>query len=440
MNHRKGLLAISPLIFFILFYLTSALITGNFSKIPIVVAFLFASVYALVITRKLKLSEKVMTYCKGAGSPNVLFMIMIFVMAGAFAQCASDMGCISETVNMILKLLPPKLIYASLFIAGCFISIATGSGIGSIVALGPIAVGVAESSSASMPLMCALVVCGAMFGDNLSFISDTTILSTSSQGCELKDKFRTNFLIVLPPAILLTLLYIYLGADLTTTVEIGDVQYLKILPYIAVITMSVCGMNVLLVLLLGVLICGIMGLVGGDFDFLGWLTAIEQGINGMSAFIIIIVLAAGMIAMIEHNGGIAYIVSLCTRFIRGRKSAEACICILTALVCICTANNTVTIISVGDIVRGIAQRYGVAPRKAASLMDISSCVLQELTPYSTHLLVAAGFAGITTLSIIPYVFYAYLLAISLVISVLFNIPRIKEEETKTAGDPETVLP
>lgn len=423
---KKGLLGISPLVFFLAFFLGTALLCGEISKVSITISFLFAAIYAVAITKGLNLPDRVRVFARGAGTGKMMFMIIIFVVAGAFAKSAEAMGCIDATVNIILSFLPPKLIFVSLFITGCLISMATGSGIGSIVALCPIAIGICQTIDGNPALFCAIVVCSAMFGDNLSFISDTTIIATSTQGCKMSDKFKVNLWIALPAAIVTIIIYYYLGRGAGSVDVEHTAQNIKILPYILVIVLSVCGCDVLITLLTGALICGIMGMSMGEFNFIGWTSAMEAGVNGMGSLIIVVILAAGTMALITHNGGLDFIVSICTKFVKSRKSAEGCIALLTALICVCTSNNTIAIVSVSSIVKEISEKYGVDPRKAASLMDTSSCIALELLPYSTHTMVAATFAGISAASAIPYMFYAFMLALFLIVSIVFDLPRLRK--------------
>lgn len=423
---KKGIIAISPLILFLVFYVAAALFAGDFSKVPITVIFLFSSVYAVAITKGLSVPDRGRIFGRGAGATKVMFMVLIFLTAGAFSSCAEAMGCISSTVNIILSVLPARYIYVSIFLAGCLISMATGSGIGSIVALGPIAVGVGEAIGGNLPLLCAIVVCGAMFGDNLSFISDTTVIATSTQGCELKDKFKVNLWIAVPASILVILLYIYLGRYIPEIQMEGTGQFIKLLPYIAVITLSIIGIDVLVVLLSGTALCGVMGIAMHSFDFFGWMSAIDKGLMSMSSIVIIVIFASGLMALISYNGGIDFIVSLCTRFVKSRRSAEFCIAALSGLMCLCTSNNTIAIISISSIVKEISIKYGVDPRKAASLMDSSSCIVLELIPYSAHLLAAGALASISAVTMIPYMFYPPALLFFMILSIVFNIPNLKK--------------
>ncbi len=424
--NKKGLLALSPLILFILFFLVASLIAGDFSKVPIIVAFFFASIYAIATTKGLSLPDRVRVFGRGAGTTRMMFMIWIFLCAGAFASCAESMGCINETVNCILKFLPSQYILGSLFIAGCFISMATGSGLGSIMAIGPIAIGVARASDFNLPMVCALVVCGAIFGDNLSFISDTTIIATNSQGCQLRDKFRVNIWMALPAALITLGIYLFLGKGVSAVEITEQVDYIKILPYILVIIMAISGVDVLITLLVGTLVCGVMGMAYGDFDFYGWMASIEKGITGMGSLTIIYLLAAGLMAVIAHNGGMEYLTNACQKMIKGRRSAEFAIAILSALTCICTSNNTVAIITSSDAAKEISRKFGVDPRKSASILDTSSCIALELIPYSTHLLAVAALSGIATSSMIQYVFYPFTLLFFMIICIVFDLPRLKK--------------
>ncbi len=418
--NRKGLWGISPMIVFLVFYLGSALVCGDFSKVPLATAFFVTSVYAIAITKMLPINERVKTYGRGAGDAKVMFMIWIFLAAGAFASCAQAMGCVQATVNLILKILPGRFIYLGLFLAGCILSMATGSGIGSIVAVMPLAVEIAESTGGSIALLSAIVVSSAMFGDNLSFISDTTVIATMTQGCELKDKFRFNLRIVAIPVLIVLAIYLYLGRTIGEFPIPQDVEFWKILPYAALLGMAICGVDVLISLTVGIILCATESFILGTFDYYQFLASVGKGINNMGDILILILMASGIAAMIRLNGGIDYLVRICSRFVTGRKSAEGCIALLTALLTICTSINTVAILSVADIVKELSQKYGVDPRKAASLMDTSSCVVLELIPYSAHILAAAAFTGISITAILPYMYYPMLLGIAVIISIIFG--------------------
>ena len=417
---KKGFIGISPMIFFIVLYLGSAIICGDFAKVPLVSAFFITSVYAVAITRGLSLPNRVRVYGRGAGKTKVLFMIWLFIAAGIFASCAEAMGSVQATVDIILHVLPGKFLYIGLFTAGCVLSMATGSGIGSIVALMPIAIEMAQVSGGNYALFSAIVVSSAMFGDNLSFISDTTVIATTSQGCELKDKFRMNLKLVVIPALIVVLLYCRLGSSMGDVPVPEHPEYWKILPYITLLTMEICGVDVLITLLTGIALCAVEGFILGSFNYFEFMTAIGDGILDMGFLVMLILMASGLAALIQHNGGMEWLVKVCTKFVTGRRSAEACIAVLTGLLTLCTSTNTIAIITVGDIVRDLSKKYGVDPRKAASLMDTSSCIVLELIPYSSHILAAAAFTGIATTSIIPYMYYPMLLGIAVIISIIFG--------------------
>ncbi|MBQ0086970.1 MAG: Na+/H+ antiporter NhaC family protein [Bacteroidales bacterium] len=417
---KKGFIGISPMIFFIVLYLGSAIICGDFAKVPLVSAFFITSVYAVAITRGLSLPNRVRVYGRGAGKTKVLFMIWLFIAAGIFASCAEAMGSVQATVDIILHVLPGKFLYIGLFTAGCVLSMATGSGIGSIVALMPIAIEMAQVSGGNYALFSAIVVSSAMFGDNLSFISDTTVIATTSQGCELKDKFRMNLKLVVIPALIVVLLYFRLGSSMGDVPVPEHPEYWKILPYITLLTMAICGVDVLITLLTGIALCAVEGFILGSFNYFEFMTAIGDGILDMGFLVMLILMASGLAALIQHNGGMEWLVKVCTKFVTGRRSAEACIAVLTGLLTLCTSTNTIAIITVGDIVRDLSKKYGVDPRKAASLMDTSSCIVLELIPYSSHILAAAAFTGIATTSIIPYMYYPMLLGIAVIISIIFG--------------------
>ena len=428
---KKGLLGVSPLIFFLVFFVTASVIAGDFSRVSILVVFFLSTVYAVAITKGLSLPDRVRIIGRGAGTTKMMFVAWILPCAGIFATSASEMGCIDEAVNCLLSILPSQYIFASLFITGCFVSMATGSGIGSIVSLGPIAVGIANATGADMSLICSIVVCGAMFGDNLSFISDTTVIATTTQGCEMKDKFYVNIWMALPAAIVTIIIYLVLGVSTESVAVNSEINYVKVLPYILVIVMAMVGVDVLVTLLIGTLVCGVMGMAYGDFDIYGWMSAMEQGMSGMCNLIIMILIAAGFMALITHNGGLDYISRQCTKIIRGRRSAEMAITVLSAVTCICTADNAVAIFTIAPTAKNISEQYGIDPRRTASLMDTSACIIQELIPYSIHLLSAAAIGGVAAVTLIPYVYYPYALFVFMVIAIVFNLPRMKPKKTKS---------
>jgi len=419
---KKGLLALSPLAVFIVLYLVTSIVAHDFYRVPITVAFLASSIYAVATTRG-KLIRRINVFSRGAGKPEMMLMLWIFVLAGAFANSAKVMGSIDATVNLTLALLPPQMLLAGLFIAACFVSLSIGTSVGTIVALTPIAAGVATQMDTSVAMMTAVVVGGAFFGDNLSFISDTTIIATQTQGCRLSDKFRANAFIVFPAALIILTVYVFLGQGMEAPTNVPEVELLKVLPYLVVLLTAVVGMNVMAVLTLGIVLTGIIGIAGGAFDIYGWMKAMGDGIMGMGELIIITLMAGGMLEIIKHNGGIDYIITRLTRHIHGKRGAELSIGALVSVIDVCTANNTVAIITVGGIARKIGEKYGLDPRKCASLLDTFSCFTQGLLPYGAQLLMAAGLAGLTPVAIVPYLYYPLAIGAAAVLAIILRYPR-----------------
>lgn len=392
-------------------------------KVPITVAFMASSVYAVIISRGRTLRQRIDIFSRGAGSEQMMLMLWIFILAGAFANSAKVMGSIDATVNLMLTILPGNMLLAGLFLASCFISLSIGTSFGTIVALAPIASGLAHSTGASVPMMVAVVVGGSFFGDNLSFISDTTIVSTSTQECKMSDKFKVNSFLVMPAAFLILIIYILLGNNISSPQSIPDVEYTKVIPYIVVLITAVCGLNVMAVLALGISLTGLIGLLDNSFDTYGWFKTIGDGITGMGELIIITMLAGGMLELIKVNGGIDYIIKNMTRRISGKRGAELSIAALVSIVTMCTANNTVAIITVGGIARRISQRFGLDNRKCASILDTMSCFTQGLLPYGAHLLLAAGIASTSPMSLIPYLYYPFCIGAAAVLAIIFRYPK-----------------
>ena len=414
--------ALSPLIVFLVLYLVTSIVAQDFYKVPIAVAFLVSSVYSL-LTVKGTMNERINIFAKGAGNPTMVLMLAIFILAGAFAAAAKTMGAVDATVNLALNYLPEQAILPGIFLASCFISLSIGTSCGTIAALTPLAVGIAQQSGISVPLMVGLVVGGTYFGDNLSFISDTTIVATQTQGCNMKDKFHVNIRIVAPVALLMLVVYFFLGTSLNTSAEVGGVNFWLVLPYLAVVILAVCGINVLLTLTIGIILTGIIGISHGAYDVFGWFSAMNEGMMGMSELIIVTILAGGMLEIIRHNGGINLIIKALTRNISGTRGGEMSIAALTCLVNICTANNTVAIITTGPIAKDVAKRFGIDPRKSASILDTASCFTQGMLPYGAQVLIAAGLSGLNPIAIIPHLFYPMLIGIALVLAILFRYPR-----------------
>ncbi len=423
MSNKKGLLALSPLFLFIALYVGLSLVAGDFYKVPMTVVFLIASVYAICISGGIPLQKRIDIYSHGASSSNLLLMLWIYVLAGAFAASAKQMGAIDATVNLCLQFLPSSLLLPGLFVAACFISLSIGTSVGTVVALVPIAVGIAQSTEANIALVTGVIVGGAYFGDNLSFISDTTVAATQTQGCAMRDKFRVNAIIVTPAALLILAVYAFMGKDMNITTEITSVEWLKVIPYIVVLVTAVCGMNVMAVLTLGIIMCGIIGMAESSYDLFGWMGAMGNGIIGMGELIIIAMMAGGLLEMIRTNGGINYIIEKLTSHVNGKRGAELSIAALVSFVNICTANNTVAILTVGSIAKKIGDKYGVDNRKAASILDTFSGTVQGLIPYSVQMLLAAGLAHVSPVEIVPYTYYPMAIGIAALASILFRYPK-----------------
>lgn len=416
-----GWLALSPLAVFLVTYLASSLVAHDFYKVPIASAFLIASVYAMLITKG-TVSERISIFSSGAGNKNVLMMIWIFVMAGAFATTAKAIGSVEATVNLTLTILPGKWLLAGLFLASCFISMSIGTSVGTVVALVPIASGIAGQSGLSLAMLTGLIVGGAFFGDNLSFISDTTIASTTTQGCSMSDKFKANIWICGPAAVIVTIIYLIIGLNHGATPEIGQIEYVKLIPYLTVIVLALCGINVLVVLGIGLVLSAVIGFLDGT-TWLGFLGSVGDGIGGMGELIIVTMLSGGMLELIRHNGGLDFIIRGLTKGIKGKRGAEFSIAGLVGLSNLCTANNTIAILTTGDIARDITGRFGVDPRKSASLLDTFSCIVQGIIPYGAQLLMASGFAGIAATQIIPCLFYPFVLCAVACLSIIFRFPK-----------------
>ena len=384
---------------------------------------MIASIYAITISKGFPLTNRITIYSRGASTENMMLMLWIFVLAGAFANSAKQMGCIDATVNLTLSILPSNMLLAGLFLAACFISLSIGTSVGTIVALVPIAAALGETTGGSIPLMTATVVGGAFFGDNLSFISDTTVAATSTQGCRMSDKFSVNLFIVLPAAIVILFVCLYLGRGVHSPNNIPDIEYVKVIPYFIVLVMAIFGMNVMGVLTIGLILTGIIGIFNGSYDIFGWFTAMNDGVLGMSELIIITMMAGGLLEIIREIGGIDYIIQKMTSHIHGKRGAEFSIGILVALVDLCTANNTVAIITVGGIAKQIGDKYGVDSRKCASILDTFSCCVQGIIPYGAQVLMAAGLSKLNPIEILPYLYYPYAIGLAAILSIIFRLPK-----------------
>jgi Na+/H+ antiporter NhaC len=420
-THSPDWKALMPLGVFFLLYILTFIFTGSLQKMPISVAFLTASAVAVLFSKGGKMSRHIEIFCRGCANDTILLMIVIFILAGAFAGTAKAMGAVDATVNMVLYLLPETVIMASIFVAACFISMAMGTSCGTIAALAPIAAGISSQTEIGIPAMLGVVVGGAMFGDNLSFISDTTIVATRTQGCRMKDKFRANFRLVLPVALIVLGIYIFQGINTVNNVESRSytVEWLKVVPYIVVLLTALAGVNVIAVLSTGIILSGIIGIFSGGLDVWGWTTAISIGIvNDMGELIIVSLMAGGMFEMIRYNGGIDWLINKLTRNIRSKRKAEAAVAGLVSFTNLCTANNTIAIIITGPIARQIGERVGLSKPRTASLLDTFSCFVQGSLPYGAQLLIASGLASINPMEIVPYLYYPFAMGIMAILSIL----------------------
>lgn len=381
--------------------------------------FLFLSVLAIALSRGI-LKHRLSVFARGAGRENLLLMVWIFILAGAFANSAKQMGSIDDMVNLTLAIVPSSAILAGLFLGAAIISLTIGTSVGTIVAMMPIAVGIANQLQEYVPFVAAIVIGGAFFGDNLSFISDTTICATQSQGCKMSDKFRTNIRIALPAAIIVFIAYIFLGSKIGSEAVIGEINFWKVLPYLLVLVTAIAGINVLIVLVSGILLTGIVGIINGDYTILSWSSAMGDGIMGMGELIIITMLAGGLLEVIRANGGIRFIMDKVLRHVHSQRSAELSIAFMVSAVDMLTANNTVAIISVAGISKDISVRYHLDNRRVASILDTFSCIMQGIIPYGAQMLMGAALASVSSVDIIPYLYYPYVLAIFAIGNIFFR--------------------
>ena len=423
-------MALSPIVLLLVVYLTMSVASGDFYRISISVAFVAAAVYAVAALRGISrsLQERVAVFSEGASDRNIMYMIWIFILAGIFAATAKAMGAVDATVHFTLRFVPIEFLPAGIFIAACFVSLSIGTSVGTIVALTPVVTGLAQQMGVNTAQMVAIVVGGAFFGDNLSFISDTTIAATMSQGCNMKDKFRTNLQIVLPAAILSLALYLFLGfSGSTEAIESASAaEWYKTIPYILVLVCAIVGVNVLVVLVLGIVATAAIGLMCGSLTGVLFCEAADDGVISMCELIVITLMAGGLMNMVKHSGGFEFITRAITKRISGRRGAEGAIAGLTLLTDICTANNTIAIITVGPIARDLSEQYGVPPRKTASLMDTASCFAQGILPYGAQLLMASGLAQISPIEIIPHLYYPMAIGVMVVLAIVLQFPKIKK--------------
>ena len=420
-NEKSNAAALLPIGVFLVIFLGSGVITGDFYAMPAIVAFLIALFVAFCQNRGLSFDEKISIISKGVGNENIITMSLIFLCAGAFSGAVTAAGGVESTVNLGLSILPAKVAVVGLFIIGCFISVSMGTSMGTIAALAPIAVGISEKTGFSLAVCIGAVVCGAMFGDNLSMISDTTIAAVKTQGCEMKDKFRENFFIVLPAAIVTIVLFFFitrngnfkLAEELTYNIW-------RVVPYVLVLVGALIGINVFLVLISGTVISLIVGVATGSLAVGDMFAAVGEGVTGMYDITVISIVVACIVSLVKEFGGIQFILNLIKKCIKGQKGGEIGIAGLSLLVDMCTANNTVAIVMAGPIAKEISEEFDISSRRSASLLDIFTSVGQGMIPYGAQLLSAASLTGLTPFAIMPYLFYPILMAVSAVLFILFR--------------------
>ncbi|MDA3730519.1 Na+/H+ antiporter NhaC family protein [Niameybacter massiliensis] len=426
---KKGnALALLPIGIFLILFLGTGIATQDFYRMPVLVAFLIAATVALLLNPKEKMQTKLEIFCKGAGESNIILMCMIFLLAGAFSNVAKSMGAVESTVQLSLSILPTHLLVAGLFIIACFISISMGTSVGTITALTPIGLGIAQETGMPIALVIGAIIGGGMFGDNLSMISDTTIAAVRTQGCELKDKFKTNFLIVLPAAIITIIILTILTSKYQGSMKgVYTYSFIQVVPYIAVLVGALVGVNVFVLLAGGTVFAGLIGMFNGSFDFFGFMQAAGDGMMGMEDLAMLSIVIGGTLALIKHNGGIDFLLNSIKKCIRSKKGAEFGIAALVSVVDLCTANNTIAIVMAGPLAKDIAEEYDIDPRRTASLLDIFSSCWQGMIPYGAQILAAAGLAAVSPMELLPYIYYPMLMGICGLLAIAFGFPNFKRK-------------
>lgn len=421
--------ALIPLILFVGLFLGVGIITGDFTKMPLNIAITIAVIVALIMNRKEKFTEKVEVFTKGAGHPNIILMVLIFVLAGAFSKVTEEMGGVKSTVNLGLSLIPGNLLIIGLFIICMFVSISMGTSVGTVAAIAPVGFGISEATDISAALAMATVVGGAMFGDNLSMISDTTISAVRTQNTKMSDKFKVNFKIVLPGAILTMIILGILTYNSTiSSTKDYSFEFIKVIPYLLVLILALIGINVIIVLIGGTVLSGIIGLLDGSFNWIGFLKAASEGMIGMEDIAIIALMIGGLIGIIQHNGGITWLLNFVRNRVKSRRGAEFGIASLVSAADISTANNTISILMAGPLAKNIADEYDIDPRKSASILDIFGSCFQGLLPYSPQVIAAAGVAGISPFMLVPYSIYPIILGLSGLAAIIFNFPKLNKDK------------
>jgi Na+/H+ antiporter NhaC len=424
MGEKKGnIYGLFPMVLFIIIYLGNGIITKNFKSMPVEVAFLLSGVVALCLNKKIKFQEKVDIFCKGGGNPNIILMCLIFILAGAFSQVSKDMNAVSSVVNFGLSIFPSRVLIVALFLISCFVSLSIGTSVGTIVALTPIAIGLSEQSGNPLGMCCAAVLGGAMFGDNLSIISDTTIVATKTQGCEMKDKFKANFKLLIIPSLMTILMFYLMGESSSSeiTSKIYEYDIIKMVPYILVLISALSGMNVFIVLIFGITISGGIGLYLNDLTLETLIQSISTGIQGTGKIIIIVIIVGGIIELVKLNGGIDYLIYVIKSKVKKKRDAELWIGILVLVIDICVGNNTIAIVSAGPIAKEISNEYELEPKIVASILDTFSAGVQGILPYSNPMLAILGIAtSLSAFDIIIFNYYSIFMIITTFIAIFIR--------------------
>ncbi|WP_436957470.1 Na+/H+ antiporter NhaC family protein [Staphylococcus sp. AS1337] len=420
--------ALIPLIVFVGMFLGVGISTGDFTTMPLNVAILVASIVGLALNRKESFHKKVEVFTKGAGHSNIILMMLIFLLAGAFSQTTEDMGGVQSTVNLGLSLIPENLIIVGLFIICMFVSLSMGTSVGTVAAIAPVGFGLSQATDVSAAITMATVVGGAMFGDNLSMISDTTIAAVRTQKTKMSDKFKVNIKIVLPGAIftIIVLWFLTNGAHIDAN-KSYDYDLIKVIPYLFVLILALIGVNVVIVLIGGIVLSAIIGLIYGSFSWTGLLSSISKGIIGMEDIAIIALLIGGLVALIQHNGGITWLLNFVRSKVKSKRGAELGIAGLVSVADISTANNTISILMAGPLAKDISEEYDVDPRKSASILDMFASCFQGMLPYSPQLIAAAGVASISPFELVPYAIYPMILGVCGLVAIFFRLPRLDKK-------------
>lgn len=424
-----------PILVFLVLFIGVGVFTGDIYAMPAVVGFIIALIVAFLQNKKVNFDEKLKLVARGIGDDNIITMLFVFILSGAFSGIVKASGGVESTVNFGLSIIPPNLMVVGIFIVGCFISVSMGTSVGTISALAPIAVGIADATQLSLPMCIGAVVCGAMFGDNLSMISDTTIAAVRTQGCKMKDKFKTNFIIVLPAAIITIIIFFAMTSNSSFVIpENLEYNFVKILPYLVVLVGALIGMNVFVVLISGIVLSGVVGLATGMFGFADMFKHMNTGVSSMYEITIISMVVAAIFQLVKANGGVEFIINLIKKVFKGKKGAQIGIALMSILVDCCTANNTIAIVMTAPIAKEIGDDYDIEPKKMASLLDIFTSTAQGILPYGAQLLTAATAASavaaiqLSPVEILPYLYYPVLMGVSAFLFIIFGKNKKKSKQ------------